>query len=112
MPHCIIEYATELEKQYNIKDIVETLNQDIVASNLFDNNTIKTRAIPYSTYLVGGKQGLFIHISIKLLKGRTAHQKQTLAKAVLKTLSEKLSFIDDITIEITDLNPDFYFKKA
>lgn len=112
MPHCIIEYATELEKQYDIKDIIETVNQDIVASELFDDSTIKTRAIASTIYLVGGKQRLFIHTTIKLLAGRTTKQKQMLAKKVLKTLSNKLNIVNDITVEITELNPDFYFKKT
>jgi len=112
MPHCIIEYAVEFNEQNNTKELVEIINKDIIASNLFDNSTIKTRAIPVSDYLVGGKQKLFIHITIKLLKGRSVSQKQLLGTKILKTISEKYNSINDISIEVIDINQDFYFKKV
>jgi 5-carboxymethyl-2-hydroxymuconate isomerase len=111
MPHCIIEYPVNLEKETNFKKVVLQINQAIVNSDLFDNTTIKTRAIPIANYLIGGLQKPFIHITVKLLQGRTKDQKQTLAKELLKTTSKIFKIIDDVSVEIIELNPDYYFKK-
>lgn len=112
MPHCIIEYSIDLEQENDFKEVTKLINKTIEDSNLFDNKTIKTRTFVSSNYLIGGLSKSFIHITVKLLEGRTKEQKQTLATELLKTASEIFKSTNDITVEITDLNPNFYFKRT
>ena len=112
MPHCIIEHSTDLKEVYNIKEAIKDINLTVENSGLFDNNSIKTRAISFDHFLVGGIQKPFIHITLKLLGGRTLLQKQTLAKSLLKTTSELFKKINDISVEIIELNTKLYFKQT
>lgn len=49
MPHCVIEYSNDLEKNDKTTETVQMENQKLIDSELFDNKTIKTRAISIST---------------------------------------------------------------
>ena len=108
MPHCVIEYSNELDN--NISEMIQIVNQKLIESDLFDNKTIKTRAIPVSAYLVGGKRIPFIHTTIRLLEGRKDRTKQQLSKNVLNLLSKKYKSVKDISVEVIDINKNFYSK--
>lgn len=110
MPHCVIEYSNDLDKKKEIIQTVEMINQNLVDSKLFDKKTIKIRAIPISTYLIGGEKISFIHTTIRLLKGRTDKQKEVLSKKILNTLSNKYHLVENISVEIIDINPNCYAK--
>ena len=110
MPHCVIEYSNELEKNNDMFEMVLIVNQELIDSKLFDNKTIKTRAVPISTYLIGGEKIPFIHTTIRLLKGRTDEVKEKLSNNVLNLLSEKYKLVKNISVEVLDINEKFYSK--
>lgn len=110
MPHCIIEYSTDLDEKDDLIKTVEMVNQNLVDSKLFEEKTIKTRAIPVSTFLVGGEKVSFLHATIRLLEGRTDKQKATLSKGILKTFTKKYPLIKNISVEVVDINPNCYAK--
>ncbi|MCG1034786.1 5-carboxymethyl-2-hydroxymuconate Delta-isomerase [Polaribacter sargassicola] len=111
MPHCIIEYSNDLETRNKISKTVKVVNQELINSELFDNTTIKTRALPIKEYLVGGKKTSFIHTTIKSLQGRTDSQKKILSNKILNVLSVEYTFVKNISVEIIDINPNTYSKK-
>ena len=110
MPHCVLEYSDDLENKEAILKTVQIVYQNLVDSELFDNKTIKTRAIPISTYVIGGIQVSFIHATIRLLEDRTDKQKQILSKSVLNVLSKEYNLVKDISVEVIDINPNCYAK--
>jgi len=110
MPHCVIEYSIDLEKKDRTLKTVQMINQNLIDSELFDNKTIKARAIPISTHLIGGEQIPFIHTTIRLLEGRTDKQKEVLSKNILNALSKEYHLVDNISVEIIDINPNCYSK--
>ena len=110
MPHCIIEYAKPLEDRLDPTKLVQTVYEGAYSSGLFEGPDIKTRAIAYGEYLTGTDKAAFIHVTVKILKGRTDEQKQRLSSTVIKSLiSLQLSDIS-ITVDIVDMESKSYAK--
>lgn len=110
MPHCILEYSNDLDNNEGILKTVQMVNQSLIDSELFDNSTIKIRAMPISTYIIGGLQVPFIHTTMRLLAGRTDTQKQVLSRSMLNVLTKEYNLVKDISVEISDINPNCYSK--
>jgi len=112
MPHCIIEYAKDIEKSVKPQQMLKAVFQGASQSQLFSKDTdIKTRAIAYDHYQIADKKVDFVHVTIKILSGRTLVQRQHLSSLVLSELVA-LNFSDSsLTIEIVDIDKDSYEKK-
>ncbi|WP_109829754.1 5-carboxymethyl-2-hydroxymuconate Delta-isomerase [Reichenbachiella versicolor] len=111
MPHCIIEYSSDLDNNERIKETVQIVTRDLEDSGLFDKSSIKTRAIPYAVYLVGGEEKSFVHLTIKILNGRSYCQKKELSSRLLNTLIGQFD-IENITVEVTEIDKNTYSKKT
>ncbi|NRD72451.1 5-carboxymethyl-2-hydroxymuconate Delta-isomerase [Shewanella sp. VB17] len=111
MPHCIVEYSTDLEERFNPSVLVDLVYQGAFSSKLFEGPDIKIRALPYVYYQTGERKQAFIHVSIRLLEGRTQDKKMKLSNLVL----EKLTLLDleqtSLTVEIIDIERASYAKK-
>ena len=77
----------------------------MIDSALFKPETIKTRLMPLKYMLAGGEEKAFFHIEVKLLKGRTDAQKQTLSE---KLKLAAMRYVKEATIEIVDLSEHYY----
>ena len=111
MPHCIIEYSKELPKDVDIYQIMKALNEVIFASNLFDQDSIKIRSMRYEDYFLSTKYQHFIHISLRILGGRSKKQKEDLAQKVQMYLARKYSGLNiSLTTEICDIDQNSYQK--
>ncbi|REL30570.1 5-carboxymethyl-2-hydroxymuconate Delta-isomerase [Thalassotalea euphylliae] len=113
MPHCIIEHASTLDSN----KLVSAVFQGALASNQFepDGSDIKVRAISFNSYQVGSNQSKkspsdFIHITLKILSGRSEEQKQLLSKSVLNALNTRVRNSCEITIEVVDIDRASYLK--
>lgn len=83
MPHCIIEYSKELEKNIAPVELINKVYKGALKSNLFEKDDIKIRAIAYKHYQTGNKKIDFIHITIRILSGRDKELKKLLSNLVL-----------------------------
>lgn len=72
MPHCIVEFSSNIYCPVLAKNTLHFLNSKMIESNLFDRESIKLRAVPVAVYLNGGEYLPFLHVTVKLLEGRTA----------------------------------------
>ena len=114
MPHCIIEYSQELENEIDPKLMINAAHQGALASGLFEENHIKSRTVSYQHYKTGAKDLRFIHITARILSGRTLEQKADLSQNILvqfKVLLEEkgLSAIS-VTVEVSDMEREAYSK--
>lgn len=109
MPHCVIEYSKDLSQKVN--DIINAVHAGAVASNLFEESDIKTRAIAYDHYRVGVSDASFIHVSSKILSGRDSLQKSMLNAAILSHLSSLAIHNCSITAEAIDIHKESYEKQ-
>ncbi len=110
MPHCIIEYAKELEQIIQPKQLNHAVFLGALKSELFEQDDIKLRAIAYEHHQTGNEKINFVHITVRLLSGRSTEQKKQLSHLIL-TESKKLQLMNiSLTVEITEINRDTYCK--
>lgn len=110
MPHCIIEYSKDLEKEISPQTMIEKTYQGALDTNLFISSDIKTRAIAFEHYQTGNLKENFIHINIKVLSGRTAEQRKVLSNSVLYQFKDVQIQPLSITVEISELEKESYSK--
>lgn len=108
MPHCIIECSATLDCDL----ITSKVYLGTLESMLFepDGSDIKVRAITYHSYSVGGFKTDFIHITVKILSGRSLLQKTVLSKSIQTKLSELDLVSCSITVEVVDIERASYLK--
>jgi 5-carboxymethyl-2-hydroxymuconate isomerase len=110
VPHCIIEYSQDLEVEIEPSKLIKLVHQGAATSKLFDESHIKTRALAYTYYQTGISDNAFIHVTAKILSGRTQAQKAGLSKSILSQL-EKLALSSvTITVQICDIETESYAK--
>ena len=109
MPHCIIEYSSDLENGI-VSTVIQTINEILIASDLFDPRTIKVRALPFSKYLTGGETKSFVHVTLKLLSGRTEELRSQLSQDILDLLINTFKSVEKISVDIVEMNRNCYKK--
>lgn len=112
MPHLIIEYAQELATEQQVPSMIDAVHEAALASQLFPESHIKTRAIPIQFYRVGGSNAPFIHAQLRIKQGRSEAQKAALSAAVLMAIKEQSWPAKVITVEVADMDSASYAKHA
>jgi len=108
MPHIIIEHSEDLPVLPQV--LVEKIHNAAFESDLFDLDTIKTRAIAYQQYLLGAGSSGFIHIAVHILAGRSTEQKQMLSEQLLSCLQKYCRSSDSLSVNIYDIEHELYRK--
>lgn len=98
MPHLIVEYSNNIKDSAieNLFTKIQEVMQNMTEGN-FDPDQCKCRKIAFDDYLVGkvhAKDSAFIHVTIKILQGRSAEIKKQLAEKsmqVLKNIYDNLA---------------------
>ena len=113
MPHFVIDCSESITKIQRSKDILHAVHYVACSSGLFDEADIKVRLnVFHKDYLVGGKQGDFIHVFANIMEGRTTSQKAKLSREIIKKLKDLFSEIPFIAINIRDFEKATYFNKS
>lgn len=112
MPHFVIDCSeTILNLQKPEKTTLE-VHQAAADTGLFDESDIKVRLNPFKEhYLVGGKQGDFIHVFANIMEGRTTTQKADLSKRIVSKLKNMFPSIEFIAINVNDFEKATYCNK-
>ena len=110
VPHCLIEYAKDVENQVEISKLVEAVFNGAYSSELFDSAQIKTRALAFEHYMVGNRKSDFIHVTLSILSGRTNEQKAQLSMLVLSQLKSLSLQATSLTVDVRDLDRASYAK--
>ncbi|MBO9491980.1 5-carboxymethyl-2-hydroxymuconate Delta-isomerase [Endozoicomonas sp. G2_1] len=108
MPHCIIEYSSRLNGEL----LVNLVHQGALASDLFqsEGSDIKVRAMPYQSFKTGSVNLDFIHVTMRILPGRSAEQKSMLTGLVLQQLQTMALEGCSISVEVADIDKASYAK--
>ncbi len=112
MPHCIVEFSQNLAQELPPMDLLEAVRDATIASNLFTQEDIKLRAMPYKSFLTAGKEDAFIHVTLRMLSGRTEAQKQQVSQLVLDALIQFSLKDVSFTVEVCDMDRETYSKKV
>ena len=110
MPHCVIEYAKDLEDKVEPMLLINAVHNGAVASGLFDEDHIKTRARAYSSYKTGTGDNAFIHVTVSILSGRNIDQKKNLSNSILTWLERLSVSAVTMTVQICDIETEVYTK--
>lgn len=111
MPHCIIEYTSELEPALDIKKLVNVTFDGIEKTGIFDPTAIKVRATKLDYYKSGLDRDDFIHLTVKILPGRTDEQKKLLTETILDSVSAIVGNTKSTSVEVVDLHGPSYNKR-
>ena len=110
MPHCIIEYSKEIENSLSPARLLKAVQQGAFNSGLFQERDIKTRTLSFEHYQVGNTELRFIHVTVRILSGRTAEQRANLSNSVLGTLEALGLSSTSLTVEICEIDKESYAK--
>lgn len=112
MPHLIIEYAQELADPDQVPPMLDAVHDAALATGLFDEHHIRTRAIPIAYYRTGTGKAPFIHAQLRIHSGRSEDQKRTLSNAVLDAIRGQNWPARTITVEVVDMDVVTYAKHS
>ncbi|WP_252176881.1 5-carboxymethyl-2-hydroxymuconate Delta-isomerase [Endozoicomonas sp. 4G] len=112
MPHCIIEYSSGIEHKCSIRDLVSAVHQGALESGLFKTEDIKSRAIACEYFQTAQPEQSFVHITVRIMRGRTAAQKKDLSQQVLSAADRIIPMVNILTVEILDIDTDCYSKRV
>lgn len=85
MPHCIIEYAQGLAPHAD--RLLDTIQQTVIDSPLFSAVDVRSRRQAFDGYRLGADNQYFIHVTIKLLRGRSDREKAQLTQQVVDAIT-------------------------
>ena len=120
MPHIITEYSSDINSTQ-----IESLQSQIqkfmptIKDGNFALEQCKARNFTFGNYLVGSinqENSSFIHVSIKILEGRSANIKKQLASGAAKITEDFIKEQKlpksriDISVDIIDMDKEFYQK--
>ena len=110
MPHCIIEFSSDISPE----PLMSSVFEGAIASDLFDKQgaDIKVRAIAYDHHISGASFSSFIHVTLKILGGRSEEQKASLSNLVLQKVKENKYSNCSITVEVIDIDRASYTKST
>lgn len=112
MPHLVLEYSDTIEKTHSIPDLMSICHKAAMASGQFSESDIKVRAYPCPNSLVGGLHADFLHVTVKLLSGRTPEIKKELTNTILEAIHAKGLSLSSLTVEALDIERESYSKIA
>jgi len=72
MPHFIVEYSDNLERQLDVPALLELINETAAATGVFPLGGIRTRAVCHREYRVadGDPDNAFVYVTVKVGRGR------------------------------------------
>ena len=117
MPHFIIEYSANLERELDLPAFVDVVHEAALATGIFPLKGMRTRAARRDTYRIadGHPDNGFVHLIARIGHGRTTEVKKAGGQAIfdavtayLKPLSDRLPLA--ISFEIQEIDPDLNFK--
>jgi 5-carboxymethyl-2-hydroxymuconate isomerase len=119
MPHLIIEHSSNIKSKSvtKLEKHIQNIMNDFEGN--FDADQCKCRSFACDEYLVGRidqAEASFIHITLKVLRGRSAEIRKNLSQKIIE-FTEKF-FIDlnlptkrcDISVDIVEMDRDTYQK--
>ncbi|TKE88134.1 5-carboxymethyl-2-hydroxymuconate isomerase [Vibrio sp. F12] len=108
MPHCIIEHSSTINaEQLNNKVFLGALNSELFEAYGRD---IKVRSIAYESYQTGTEKEDFIHVTVRILSGRSDTDKAMLSETVMTQLLSLSLSRSSITVEVVDMDRNSYRK--
>ncbi|UKB80311.1 5-carboxymethyl-2-hydroxymuconate Delta-isomerase [Chryseobacterium sp. MEBOG07] len=112
MPHFIIDCSQDILQLKSPDELMDAVYEVADETGLFAPNDIKVRLQPYQYYRLGNHKKNFLHVFGYIMEGRTTEQKAHLSSEISIRLSELLTDISFLSVNISDFEAATYSNKA
>jgi 5-carboxymethyl-2-hydroxymuconate isomerase len=116
MPHIILEYSANILEKKDMRTLLLTCQQQITDTLPAKLESCKGRAVEHTQFCVGdgNADNAFVHLGLRVLKGRSEEQHKRVGEQLLETLKQHFSQSREklhlqITVEVGELQ-EAYFK--
>ena len=120
MPHIVIEHSADFTKTYvhSLQKKIPQIMAGITEGN-FDADQCKCRSVSFDEYLVGipdQSTASFMHISIKILGGRSLEARKKLSAQVIEFIHKNCAELNlassrcDLSVDIIEMDRETYQK--
>jgi len=110
MPHFIIEHGNAFLTPADMQKAMEIAAACGAQCGFIQPDDIKVRLTPYAHFLALDGRTSFVHMTVRLLAGRTGAQKEALAIALRAAMVARFPQIESISVEVCDMDPVSYKK--
>lgn len=117
MPHCILEYSSNVLDQPGVRALLLDINHAIAGSCDIALADIKSRAIRHDDYAIadGAPDRTFVTLDIQILGGRSDAVKTAVSKAAHDVLLRAFPITAmeskaSLTVQITDIHAPSYSR--
>jgi len=117
MPHLILDYSVNIDCNRNLSDLFKRLHGVLANTGGINLENCKSRARVAENFFIasGCESNAFVHLDIRFLEGKSPELKRAIGKEAVDILrdwfhqSKEKSDLQ-ITVEIREIQRDFYFK--
>ncbi len=111
MPHIVVEYSRDLEKNLDVPNLLKELHLDLVSRDTIAREHVKTYALPIDLCEVGFDEtpNSMLHVILKLLPGRSVDLKTEMVTGLRSIVDKYVSDIS-VTVEVQELEAETYSK--
>jgi len=89
MPHIILEYSSGLGPGFDAAALLQNLHEAVGATEGFELDRIKSRAVALQTHIVGRSPGELVHATVAFSPGRTPRLREELGQRLLAILTAR-----------------------
>jgi len=111
MPHFVIETVAALDTPDDKNAAMRLVADTAAAQDTINAKDVKVRLYPCDHALALDGRTSFIHVTARLLAGRTTAQKDALACDLRDALAAQFPDVQSISIDVRDMDPDCYRKR-
>jgi len=116
MAHLTMEYSGNLSDHFDARKVLFKLNEALLDTGEFEEDDVKSRALPLDTFLIGTTLGerAFIHLKLTIPAEHAPRLKRELSRKLLDVLQEIGSmpeFDVQLCVEVRENDPESYSKE-
>ena len=114
MPHIVLEYSSGLGQRFDSSALLRQLHEILGATQGFEFDRIKSRAVALGTYVVGRPPSELVHVTVAFSPGRPRRLMEELGRHLLGVLmagapQEKTGPRVHHSVEIREFADGMYF---
>ncbi len=119
MPHQIIEYSANLDRDIDIDELLAELHGTAAGIDALPTAGIRTRAVAREHYRIadGHADNAFINVTLRIARGRSLEERRAAGEKLFAALRR---FVDDVysrrplalSFEIQEIDPEMRWKQG
>jgi len=113
MPHLIVDHSANVADTHDMGTFCTTLWEGAAATGHFkDTSAIKVRCLPCAHWHIGTQPQSFVHVTVRILEGRSPETRADLSAQILALLETALPDVGTISVDIREFEKASYVKRT